>query len=38
MHKIKKHRSSNGLMCIKVDLKKAYDRIKWDFLNIALQT
>lgn len=27
-HKIKKHNSKNGLMLIKVDLKKAYDRLE----------
>lgn len=28
LHKVKKHRSSNGLMVIKIDLKKAYDWIE----------
>lgn len=35
---MKKHREKKGLMAIKVDLKKAYDRIKWKFLDRALGT
>lgn len=26
-HKIKKHKGKNGLMVVKIDLKKAYDRV-----------
>lgn len=38
MHKIKKHTSSNGLMCIKVYLKKAYDSVEWSFLDATLRS
>lgn len=36
IHKVKKHRGRNGLMVVKVDLVKAYDRIEWHFLDWAL--
>lgn len=36
VHKIKKHKNKNGLMLIKVDLKKAYDRLEWGFVERAL--
>lgn len=34
--KIKNHRGKNRLMVIKVDFKKAYDRMEWKFLDRAL--
>lgn len=36
MHKVQNHRGRNGFMVIKMDLKKAYDRIEWKFLEKAL--
>lgn len=36
--KIKRHKSNKGLMCIKIDLKKSFDRIEWDFIDRALET
>nr|XP_048336936.1 uncharacterized protein LOC125424177 [Ziziphus jujuba var. spinosa] len=38
MHKIKSHKGKNSLMMIKVDLKKAYDIVEWQFLDRALVT
>lgn len=32
VHKIQKHKGMNGLMLMKMDMKKAYDRMEWDFL------
>lgn len=35
LQKVKKHRGRNGLMMVKVDLKKAYDHIERNFLDRA---
>lgn len=36
VHKIKKHKGNNDLMIAKIDLKKAFDRIKWHFVDKVL--
>lgn len=36
IHTIKRCKSRNGLLAIKIDLEKAYDRISWDFLRETL--
>lgn len=36
IHTIRKSKSKNGLMAIKIDLEKAYDRVRWDFLHETL--
>lgn len=36
VHKIKQHKGKKGLMLIKMDLKKAYDRLEWDCIMKAL--
>ncbi|KAK4258521.1 hypothetical protein QN277_004963 [Acacia crassicarpa] len=36
LHIMHKNRSKQGLMAIKIDLEKAYDRIRWDFLRLVL--
>ncbi|XP_038999129.1 uncharacterized protein LOC120124546 [Hibiscus syriacus] len=36
IHKIRRFRGKNGLVAIKLDLEKAYDRIRWDFLEETL--
>ncbi|KAK4284609.1 hypothetical protein QN277_001415 [Acacia crassicarpa] len=36
MHIMNKNRSRKGLMAWKIDLEKAYDRIRWDFLKQVL--
>lgn len=37
LHKLKKHKEKNGLMIMKLDLKKAYDRLDWAFVIKALE-
>ncbi|XP_048323947.2 secreted RxLR effector protein 78-like [Ziziphus jujuba] len=37
VHKIRKHKGKKGLMVTKIDLKKAYDRLEWSFINKALE-
>ena len=32
IHYMKRKRGKQGLMAVKVDLKKAYDRLSWDFI------
>ena len=36
MHSFKTQKVKTGLMAIKLDLQKAYDRVNWDFLKIVL--
>lgn len=36
VHKIKKHKGNSGLILIKMDIKKAYDRLEWDCVMKAL--
>ncbi|XP_028767839.1 uncharacterized protein LOC114725488 [Neltuma alba] len=36
MHIMKKSKGKKGLMALKIDLEKAYDRIRWDFLQQVL--
>ena len=36
MHKIKSHKGANGLLLMKLDMKKAYDRLEWGFVDKAL--
>lgn len=37
VHKVNKHTRNNGFMLIKVDMKKAYDRIEWSFVGKVLE-
>lgn len=36
MHTIHTHKRGGGLVAIKIDLEKAYDRVSWDFLRATL--
>nr|XP_048333636.1 uncharacterized protein LOC125423443 [Ziziphus jujuba var. spinosa] len=36
-HKVRKHKGKNGLMLVKIDMKKAYDRLGWQFITKALK-
>ena len=36
VHKVKKHKGKNRLMLLKINLKKALDRIEWSFLDVVL--
>lgn len=33
VHKVKTHRGKHGLMLLKVDMRKAFDRLEWNFFN-----
>lgn len=37
IHKLKKHKGKKELVIMKVDLKKAYDRLEWRFINKVLE-
>lgn len=37
IHKIKKHKGRKMLLLMKIDLKKAFDRLEWRFLNTILK-
>jgi hypothetical protein len=37
LHSFKKSKAKDGLMEIKLDLQKAYDRVNWKFLHAVLQ-
>lgn len=39
IHKIKEHKGQkgNGLILVKIDLKKAYNRLEWSFLDEVLK-
>lgn len=36
VHKLRKHKGKNGLMLLKLDLKKDFNRLEWAFMNRAL--
>lgn len=36
VHKIKQHKRKNKLMLLKIDLKKAYDKLEWCFVSKVL--
>lgn len=37
VHKVRQLRGKNGLMVLKVDMKKAYDMMEWSFISRALE-
>lgn len=37
IYKLRKHKGRDGLVIMKLDLKKAYDRLEWRFLDKALE-
>jgi len=37
IHKIKKKNGKTGLMTVKLDIKKAYDKMEWNFLLAILR-
>lgn len=37
VHQIKKHKGKKGLLLMKINLKKAYDRLEWSFLKAVMQ-
>lgn len=38
VYKIRKHKGKgSGLMLMKIDIKKTYDRLEWKFINAALE-
>jgi hypothetical protein len=37
LHNFKKRKVKNGLMAIKLDLQKVYDRVNWNFLQAVLR-
>ena len=36
IHYIRKQKGKNESLMFKIDLEKAYDRVNWDFLQLAL--
>lgn len=36
VHSMKRRKGKQGVMVMKIDLKKAYDQIEWDFLETIL--
>lgn len=37
IHKVRKFKGKGGLMLAKIDLRKAYDRLEWSFINLVLR-
>lgn len=37
IHKVRKHKRKQGLMVMKLDMKKAYDSMEWNFIFQVLQ-